>query len=235
MYYGRPWRHAQYRRFYADFVGEGDLVFDVGAHVGSRTRVFASLGCRVLAIEPQPLFFALLKRIFAKNTNVLLEEAALGREEGEGTLLVSQRTPTVTSLSKDWVSQVRQDERFAWVEWDRQVRVHISTLDGLIKEHGEPAFCKIDVEGYDLQVLLGLSHPIRHLSFEYIRPAMKKSLACIDQLELLGRYIYNFTVGEGLQFVNPNWMHAAQMKNTLKNLPKSYASGDIYARLVQST
>lgn len=222
------------RRFYSQFIQPDDLVYDVGAHVGSRTRVFASLGRQVVAIEPQPRFNAFLQNTFSSNPKVILEPSALGAEEGEANLLVSQRTPTVTSLSDEWVSQVRQDGSFAWVEWDKQLTVPVTTLDALIEKHGLPAFCKIDVEGYELQVLQGLSQPIAALSFEYVQPTMQSSLACIDRLESLGQYGYNLTVGEGLQFVSDTWMEAVEMQTYLKALPAKYASGDIYARLVEN-
>ena len=38
----------------AQFVRPGDLVFDVGAHVGDRIAAFRRLGARVVAVEPQP-------------------------------------------------------------------------------------------------------------------------------------------------------------------------------------
>ena len=41
-------------RLYGQFVRPGDLVFDVGAHVGDRIAAFRRLGARVVAVEPQP-------------------------------------------------------------------------------------------------------------------------------------------------------------------------------------
>ena len=44
------------------FVKPGDLVFDIGAHLGNRTRAFVALGCRVVAVEPQPHVARMLRR-----------------------------------------------------------------------------------------------------------------------------------------------------------------------------
>ena len=52
IYHGIPGRQRRMRRLYGQFVRSGDLVFDIGAHVGNRTRAFAGLGCRVVALEP---------------------------------------------------------------------------------------------------------------------------------------------------------------------------------------
>ena len=56
IYYGDRTRAAVMQRLYAEFVHEGDLVFDVGAHVGDRIASFRRLGARVVAVEPQPAF-----------------------------------------------------------------------------------------------------------------------------------------------------------------------------------
>jgi hypothetical protein len=54
IYYGDPRRRGALDRHYAGFVGAGDLVFDIGGHVGDRVASFRRLGARVVAVEPQP-------------------------------------------------------------------------------------------------------------------------------------------------------------------------------------
>ena len=61
VYHAVPLRQPRLRRLYAKFAGPGDLAFDLGAHVGNRTRALAALGCRVVALEPQPDFARLLR------------------------------------------------------------------------------------------------------------------------------------------------------------------------------
>jgi hypothetical protein len=54
IYYGDGKRRAAMDRLYGEFVRPGDLVFDVGAHVGDRIAAFRRRGARVVAVEPQP-------------------------------------------------------------------------------------------------------------------------------------------------------------------------------------
>src|SRR5215813_12830851 len=102
IYHAIPLRQRRLKRLYHQFVREGDLVFDVGAHAGNHVRAFSSLGCRVVALEPQPDFARLLRLLFGRRSNVRIIEAGVGRTAGRGTLSVSERTPTVTSLSERW-------------------------------------------------------------------------------------------------------------------------------------
>lgn len=47
-----PLRAGRLRRLYSEFVDTGDLVFDIGGHVGNRAQAFVWLGCRVVVVEP---------------------------------------------------------------------------------------------------------------------------------------------------------------------------------------
>jgi hypothetical protein len=81
IYYGNPARDRLMRRLYGRYVRAGDLVFDVGAHVGDRTRAFRALGCRVVAVEPQPDLARVLRLAYGWRSRVTLVEAAVGAEE----------------------------------------------------------------------------------------------------------------------------------------------------------
>lgn len=235
VYYGvLPFRARRLKRFYAQFIRPGDLCFDIGSHAGSRIWTWLRLGAQVVAVEPQPLFQRLLQRWYGRRPDVVLVEAALGSEPGWATLHISRQTPTVTTLSPEWITSVRQSPGFARVRWDDQQRVPVLTLDDLIEQHGEPAFCKIDVEGYEPEVLAGLSRPLPGLSFEYIPAAAGQALACIERLEVLGVYEYNRTAGENLRFLTNGWNDAVQTTRWLKSLAPGSPSGDIYARLART-
>ncbi len=230
MYYGVPLRNRALARFYAQFVRPGDLCFDIGAHVGNRLWALSRLDARIVALEPQPQCMRLLRRWYGHNPDIELIEQAVGTAPGTRTLFVSERTPTVTTFSRDWISAVGATPGFAGVRWDRGIPVRVTTLDELIARYGEPAFCKIDVEGAELDVLCGLSQPLKALSFEYIPAATDAAVACVDRLGELGRYEYNWSPGELPRLRSSVWLDPAQMANILRRMPMRDRSGDVYAR-----
>jgi FkbM family methyltransferase len=230
MYYGNPLKLARMKRFYSEFIRPGDLCFDIGAHVGNRLWTWAALGARVVAVEPQPLCMKLLRRWYGRHPQVTLVEEALGAEAGYQSLWISERTPTVTTLSPDWIEAVKEAPSFAGVKWERNIAVKVTTLDNLIARYGEPVFCKIDVEGYELEVLRGLLTPLSVLSFEYVPAAKEMALGCLAHLQQLGNYEFNWSVGEQHRWQAPQWQPADAIAAFIDQLSSTDNSGDIYAR-----
>ena len=231
MYYGHPLRNRRLARLYAEFIQPEDLCFDIGAHLGSHLRIWSLLGAHVVAVEPQPQCMRLLRRWYGRHPRVTLIEQAVGEEPGIQPFFISQRTPTVSTLSRDWINTVRPDPGFADVRWDLNAEVRVTTLDALIAQYGEPAFCKIDVEGAELDVLRGLSSPLRSVSFEYIAAATDRAEQCIERLGELGQYEYNWSPREGDPLQSLIWLTPSQMVDRLHSLRERGGSGDVYGRL----
>src|SRR5262245_17286326 len=151
--------------FYRQFIEEGDLCFDIGAHQGVRTDVFLTLGARVVAVEPQEELIEFLRHKYHGEAPVVIIPMGLAKREGEATLFVCSYS-TCSSMSAEWIDAVKDWERLRNREWKTTRSVRVTTMDRLIGEYGKPAFCKIDVEGFEWQVLQGLSQPVRALSLE---------------------------------------------------------------------
>ncbi|ANB02012.1 FkbM family methyltransferase [Ectothiorhodospira sp. BSL-9] len=229
--YWRPGRQRGLRRMYEPFVQPGDLVFDVGAHVGDRTLAFAALGARVVAVEPQPLPLAWLKRLTRHRPAIQLEAVALDARPGSAWLAISRLHPTVSTLAEAWRQALpERHPGFQRVRWEDGIMVPVTTLDELIARHGVPAFCKIDVEGHEAQVLAGLSQPLPALSVEFIQGALAQAVECIDRLEGLATYEYNVVTGEQRRFLWPQWRSATALHQWLHAGAAGIASGDLYAR-----
>jgi FkbM family methyltransferase len=231
IYHGQPWRTRALTRHYAAFVGPGDLAFDVGAHVGNHSRCLARLGARVLAIEPQPALARWLRWLFRHRPEVVVIESALAVAPGVVELQRSPRTPTLATASHAWIEQVRVSAGFQGVRWADVLEVQAVTLDALIARHGLPRFCKIDVEGYEAEVLRGLSRPIPIVTFEYLPAALDVAADAAARLAALGPYRFNVTVGERRHLLWRKWRSLPALEAWLAARRPNERSGDIHARL----
>ncbi len=230
VYYGNPYRVRGLRRIYRQFVGPDSLCFDVGSHIGNRVACWRYLGARVVAIEPHEDCARLLRWLYGNDAGVTVIEAGLGRSKGSATLLVDERNPTLSTLSPEWALAIAGSERFSGIRFEAQSLVSITTLDDLIETHGLPDFVKIDVEGSEHEVLAGLSRAVPALSFECLPEAKGAALKCIDHLEQLGAYEYNYSRGESHRLNAPKWLGAAGARRFIAGLEARMGSGDIYAR-----
>jgi FkbM family methyltransferase len=231
IYYGDRSRTAAMDRLYGRFVGRGDLVFDIGAHVGGRVASFRRLGARMVAVEPQPAMVKVLKLFYGRDADVAIEAVAVGRSTGTIRLMINADNPTVSTTSREFVNAAGGASGWEAQHWSGSIRVPVTTLDSLIDKYGTPDFIKIDVEGFEEEALRGLAHAVKALSFEFTTIQRDVALACIERCITLGYARFNAALGESQTFVNADWVGGKEIARWLAGLPHAANSGDIYAAL----
>lgn len=230
VYYRDQARTDRMDRLNAQFLSPGDLAFDIGAHVGDRTASFLRLGARVVTLEPQPLVFRALRLLFGRSPQAVLHCAAAGAERGTQEMFVNSANPTVSTLSKALVDAAPSAETWRGQDWDQRMGVLVTTLDRLIADHGCPDFAKIDVEGHELEVLEGLTRPLKALSFEFTTLQRGVALECLKRLSALGSYEYNVSFGEDHKLQFQEWVDRDAMHAFVAGVPMAANSGDVFAR-----
>lgn len=220
-------RAAEATAFYGQFIHAGDLCFDIGANMGDKAQTFLDLGARVVCVEPQPPCIKQLRSRFRNCKRITFVERALGEKEGSAELAVAEDS-TVATMSEQWKSK----GRFASTSpWTAVQAIQVTTLDAIIAAHGMPAFCKIDVEGFEVQVISGLTQAIPQLSFEFTSEFISDVDRCVQKLASMGSYLFNYSVAESMRLAGEHWVDAAELTRALASLPDRRAWGDVYARL----
>ena len=131
-------------------------------------------------------------------------------------------------MNREWISQVKQSGRFEF-GWQHPIEVEVTTLDELIAIYGKPVFCKIDVEGLELDAVRGLSQAIPTLSFEFTPEYLDAAHACIAHLGLLGFTRFTYSLGESGRLAK-RWWSIEDIDAQLEPFRHSQRIfGDVYA------
>ena len=75
---------------------------------------------------------------------------------------INTKQPVISTFAAHW-----KTGRFSNSNWDKKIMVDVTTLDDLIIKFGEPNYIKIDVEGFEHEVILGLTKKSGIISFEF--------------------------------------------------------------------
>lgn len=219
-------------RVYAEFLRSGDTVFDVGANLGVRSREFHRLGCRVIAFEPQRECQEYLRRVFREEGRFVLVPAALGPEKGSAEMMVS-RSSVLSTLSKGFIDATTQTGRFGEdAHWDGRETVEITTLDDMIARFGTPRFIKIDVEGFEREVLQGLSSQVPALSIEFTAEYITGTYEALNHLRSLGEYEGQVMFNDSMDWKLPKWLPHEDLVEALADITAQHrlSVGDVYVR-----
>lgn len=198
---------------------KSDLIFDVGANVGEKTDVFLRLGARVVAVEPDESNQEILRAKFlrfrlAPKPVVIIGKAVSDSVKVE-TMYVDGPGSALNTLNPKWVDALKGNKkRFEQtqdrLDFDGHTEVQTTTLEELIAAYGTPHYVKIDVEGYEKWVLLGLKRTVPFLSYEVNLPEfLSEGLECVKLLQGLdedGKFNYATNFHDGLQL--DRWLDA---------------------------
>jgi|TARA_B110000240_G_C13463741_1_gene437887 FkbM family methyltransferase len=217
------------REFYSQFIKEGDLCFDIGANVGNRTDIFVLLGANVVSVEPQATCVEQLRARYKGNPKVVLVDKGVGEKHGKKIMHLSNFSE-VSTFSSEFINAYLNQPG---IKWDRDVEVSIITMEDLIKEHGVPQFSKIDVEGYELNVLLGLKQPLPALSIEYNARLSQLAFSCVNHIDKMANYEFQFSSFDTMKFYFSEWQSSSKIIELLNKLPKDILTGDIYVRKIK--
>lgn len=209
-----------------------DVVYDIGANIGTKTEIFLRLGARVVAVEPDACNQEVLRskflrfRIFPKPVTIV--GLAVSERDGVETMWIDGDGSALNTLSQKWVVALKEDKkRFEHtddpLEFGRKMSVETTTLDRLIGVHGSPFYIKIDVEGNELSVLRGLHLAVPYLSFEVNLPEFRQEgLECVNELLTLsvdGMFNYAVDCRRGLEM--DSWLDADHFHAVLNNCEES--------------
>lgn len=226
-YYWYKDKNPKIAEFYSSFISSGDLCFDIGANIGRKIDIFLKLTSKIVAVEPQEECFKYLKKRYSHRKGIVLIRKALNYKQGYEHMHICEAN-ALSSLSHDWVEVFNQTHRYRDFKWVKKIIVETITLDQLIQVYGVPKYCKIDTEGFEYNVIKGLTHPVPYLSFE-IFPENKDIVSCISYLDELSPALFNYLAEGDYQFQFEKWIPSNEIIDFVKT-SQNKLFGEIFCR-----
>jgi len=137
-------------------IKKGDVVVDLGAMIGYYTLIFAKLvgnEGKVHAFEPEPTNFEILKKNVEINgyKNVILVRKAVSSKTGMEKLFISKWNKggnTMLDLK----------------DFDQSIKIDSIRLDDYLTDFaGKIDFIKIDIEGFEIEAIKGMSSVLQKM------------------------------------------------------------------------
>jgi FkbM family methyltransferase len=222
--------------FYKNLLSQigSELVFDIGANNGDKTAIFAGIAKKVVCVEPNPKSAAILRRRFARNRAIVIVQKGAGASLCVEHLYQFEETSCFNTFSDKWVKALAHPSSFAVAAAQavrNKIAVPMTTLDQLVQTHGAPSYVKIDVEGYELSTIRGLSYRIPLISIECNLPEFLP-----ETLELLSilasrfpRITFNYCIEEPpAAFESDQWLQYEAISSVVREGSLRYI--ELYCR-----
>jgi FkbM family methyltransferase len=193
FYYGELPHEKYTDAFLKKYVKSGDTIIDVGANIGYYTRIASALTGkkgRVFAFEPMPSAFNLLIANTKNLINVKSHEIAISDIKGKSRFSIQKYGDTSSLVTNRPAKSV--------------ITVQTNTLDNIFQNENKIDLIKIDVEGFEYEVIKGAIKIIQAKSpllyFEHIDKYTSNRGLTIDDFKALLEPL-NYSLG----WVNPNF------------------------------
>jgi len=205
------------------------IIIDIGANVGNFTKEWLTKSphSQYVCVEANVELIPILDGMFYGNKNVTILNNLVSDKDDELVDFWINKNHTISSASKDWIN----NSRFKGTDYYKKTQVKTITLDTIIELYGNPNLIKIDVEGYELEVLKGLTKAQSVIMFEWVEENFSRCIDCIKYLMSIGYNSFSYTIKENYSEIQTNYCPFNEMDIFKKiNLIGNSNWGNIYAR-----
>jgi hypothetical protein len=176
-----------------------------------QSKILLDVGFNVIAVEPVEKFCNIMKEnlVSKYGKRITIIPKGVGEEESVKTLFLQEAT--MSTFSEEFIN-------------DRKENI----------DCGDIWQDKIDVEGYELNVLKGLTKPVKYISIEHIPTMREKTIQCLNRLmDISYDYKFNYLLGKSILLVLKDWISYDELIKIIQDDNDSLntiAYSDIFAK-----
>jgi FkbM family methyltransferase len=172
-----------------------DLIFDIGANRGLFTDKCLNNhpNVKIIAVEPNPNLYLFLNKKYEGNNNIIVLDNVVSSSDGQAIDFYISNTDTISTASKEWITESRFTNQY---RWGQAIKINSISLDKLIKDYNIPNLIKIDVEGYELEVISGLTSKVNEICFEWAEEQYLRINQTCEHLMNIGYTEFGYIEGD---------------------------------------
>lgn len=171
------------------------LIFDIGSNRGIFTDECLKKynDCKIISLEANANLTKFLKEKYKNNLNVIVLNNIASKKNNEEVNFYISNADTISTASLDWINKSRFSNNYLW---HKPIKILSKSLDNLISYHGSPDLIKIDVEGYEYEVIQGLTKKQNKICFEWAEEEYEKINLTCNYLQNLGYAEFGYIFGD---------------------------------------
>jgi FkbM family methyltransferase len=205
-------------------------IFDIGCNIGEWIEANYNSEDQFIGVEANPEIASIARFHFRNMANVTIINLLVSDTDKElQDFYVCETSHGILSTASDFW---KDRGRFANQHYQKSIQVVTITLDTLIKIFGKPDEIKIDVEGFELKVVQGLSQKVDLISFEWSEESIDILQGCLCCLQNLGYSEFFLQETDSYTFRPIEWNNIQEIQEKISRLipARKDAWGMIYAK-----
>ena len=170
-------------------LNKNDICIDCGANIGVYSQLFASYGAKVYSFEPNPVAFNLLRNKAEKFRNIIPIMSAVGISNTESNLYLHNDFHLDEVLYSQSSSLVQNKNNLS----ESSIRINVINFSDWLEQFEKIKFIKIDIEGYEVELLNHLinSKVLQNIDYIFVETHEKKIIELSDDIQELRQKIKN--------------------------------------------